>query len=40
MHIGDNGGTEAKKGNTPFSPLNRQKFHERMLSDSDLQNKF
>ena len=36
MSNGEKGSQEIKRANLPFSPINRGKLHERMLSDSDL----
>lgn len=36
----DNGVNDVKRVNPPISPLNKKSFHERMLSDSDIHQKY
>ena len=40
MANADNGVNDVKRVNPPFSPLNKKRFHERMLSDTDILQKY
>ena len=40
MANADNGVNDVKRVNPPFSPLNKKRFHERVLSDTDIHQKY